>query len=360
MTADMPPSTRRGLILCVEDEDELRSDLAEELEDAGYTVVEARNGEQALEQIRVIHPDLILCDINMPSGNGYALLESLQQQFPHMADVPFVFLTALADPREVVEGKKRGADDYLVKPIDFDLLLATIDARLRQVASIRQCVMDGANLPDTSTHAKGGTRDGLFRTLDYISLGVVMLDRNGRVEFANRAARTLASEGKGISIGTTLVIDDPQAAKALSQGIGGLLEAGAYRDNLPASVSIPRPEGQRDILALALPLQTTGRALADAIAVFLCDPNTRSPVPDNVLANLFGLTPAEAQVATLLAQGRRTDQIADALGVSPTTVAFHVRNLLGKTHTHRQTDLVALLLTGPMALSFQSEASPSV
>src|SRR5699024_1507946 len=49
----------------------------------------------------------------------------------------FVFLTALSDPREVVAGKRFGADDYLVKPIDYDLLLATVEARLRQVGRIR-------------------------------------------------------------------------------------------------------------------------------------------------------------------------------------------------------------------------------
>src|SRR5690606_36893279 len=159
--------------------------------------------------------------------------------------------------------------------------------------------------------------------------------------------------GRGIAIGMTLAIDDRQAAKALSDGIGALLRADAPESKQPASVPIPRPEGPRDLLALPLPLRTTGHVPAHGVAVFRSDPDIRPPLPDDVLANLFGLTPAEAHVATLLAQGRRTDQIAGTLEISPTTVAFHIRNLLGKTHTNRQADLIALLLTGPMALSFR-------
>lgn len=133
----MTPATSRPVILCVEDEEDLRRDLADELDEAGYMVVEARDGRQALERLDTIRPDLILCDISMPGLNGYEVLKAMQVKASHYADIPFVFLTALADPREVVEGKRLGADDYLVKPIDYDLLLATVEARLRQIARIR-------------------------------------------------------------------------------------------------------------------------------------------------------------------------------------------------------------------------------
>lgn len=123
-------------ILCVEDEEDLRRDIADELTEAGYHVVEARNGEEALERLEEIRPDLILCDISMPGLNGYEVLKATQARAPDHADIPFVVLSALADPREVVEGKQRGADDYLVKPVDYNLLLATIHARLRQIARI--------------------------------------------------------------------------------------------------------------------------------------------------------------------------------------------------------------------------------
>src|SRR5690606_20677631 len=127
----------RPIVLCVEDEDDLRRDIADELIEAGYEVIEARDGGQALELMRTARPDLILCDISMPGLNGYEILKAVQASGPDHADIPFVFLSALGDPREIVQGKRLGADDYLVKPIDYDLLLATVQARLRQIARIR-------------------------------------------------------------------------------------------------------------------------------------------------------------------------------------------------------------------------------
>lgn len=130
------PGKRKPIILCVEDEPDLLRDIAEELRDAGCTALTAGNGKEALEQIRGTRPDLILCDISMPGLDGFGLLRAVQVMPPDYAGIPFVFLTALSDPREVIEGKRLGADDYLVKPIDYDLLLATIEARLRQVRRI--------------------------------------------------------------------------------------------------------------------------------------------------------------------------------------------------------------------------------
>src|SRR5690606_29867916 len=114
--ARMNPATNRPVILCVEDEAELRRDLADELRESGYAVIEARNGKEALERLDTIRPDLILCDISMPGLNGFEVLKATQAKASDHADIPFVFLSALADPREVVEGKRLGADDYLVKP----------------------------------------------------------------------------------------------------------------------------------------------------------------------------------------------------------------------------------------------------
>lgn len=131
------PRQRRGyLILCVEDEPDLLRDIGEELIEAGYTTAQATSGDEALTWLHIHRPDLILCDISMPGADGFDVLEAVQAKGADYSDIPFVFLTALSDPREVVAGKRQGADDYLVKPIDYDLLLATVEARLRQVRRI--------------------------------------------------------------------------------------------------------------------------------------------------------------------------------------------------------------------------------
>lgn len=151
MTDATTSQRSQAVILCVEDEDDLRRDIADELAEAGYRVIEARDGETALARLDATRPDLILCDISMPSQNGYAVLRAVQDMGPDYADIAFVFLSALGDPREIVEGKRLGADDYLVKPIDYDLLLATVHARLRQIARMRTSFPADAAETDDAT-----------------------------------------------------------------------------------------------------------------------------------------------------------------------------------------------------------------
>ena len=154
MTLVSVAGQKQPIILCVEDEAQLRRDICDELVEAGYRVVEAGDGKQALEKLAQTRPDLILCDISMPILSGYDLLMEMQHNWPDTADIPFVFLSALADPKHVVDGKRLGADDYLVKPIDYDLLLATVEARLRQVGRIRSVRPAEPNIADFAVLAE--------------------------------------------------------------------------------------------------------------------------------------------------------------------------------------------------------------
>jgi DNA-binding response OmpR family regulator len=71
-------------------------------------------------------PDLIVSDISMPGMNGYVLLKTLRQKHPEFAETPFIFLSALADRDHLIDGLELGADNYLTKPIDYDLLIARV------------------------------------------------------------------------------------------------------------------------------------------------------------------------------------------------------------------------------------------
>lgn len=125
-------------ILCVEDEALLLDDIAEELQDAGYKTLKAANGKEAIEILKHETVDLILCDIMMPLIDGLTTLKLVRERLPQHNEVPFVFLTAKATREDILAGKKMGVDDYLTKPIDYDLLLATISARLEQMQRIRE------------------------------------------------------------------------------------------------------------------------------------------------------------------------------------------------------------------------------
>jgi sigma-B regulation protein RsbU (phosphoserine phosphatase) len=120
-------------ILCVEDETLLRKDIAEELRDHGHDVVEAADGAQALDLIRTEDFDLVVSDIRMPIMDGYQLLEHVREGHGNWANVPFLFLTAFGEREDMLKGLASGADDYITKPVDYDMLLARISSMLRHV-----------------------------------------------------------------------------------------------------------------------------------------------------------------------------------------------------------------------------------
>jgi DNA-binding response OmpR family regulator len=121
-------------ILCIEDDRETAALIAEELLDRGYDVTVAHDGREGLSAILRIMPDLVLSDISMPAMSGFELLERLTALAPRFSQMPFVFLTALTDRDNELKGRQFGADDYVTKPIDFDLLDTIIAARLKAVA----------------------------------------------------------------------------------------------------------------------------------------------------------------------------------------------------------------------------------
>ena len=121
-------------ILCIEDDRETAALIAEELVDRGYEVTVAHDGREGLAAILRTMPDLVLSDIRMPVMSGFELLERLVALAPRFSKMPFVFLTALTDRDNELRGRQLGADDYVTKPIDFELLATIISARLAGVA----------------------------------------------------------------------------------------------------------------------------------------------------------------------------------------------------------------------------------
>ena len=117
-------------ILIVDDDALLRRSLAFNLERAGYRTSTAANASDALALARRERPDLVLLDIGLPDMDG---LETLRQ-FQRSMDVPVIFLTARRRELDQVLGLELGADDYVTKPFDLDVLLARIKAVLRRAA----------------------------------------------------------------------------------------------------------------------------------------------------------------------------------------------------------------------------------
>ncbi len=117
-------------LLCIEDDTETATLIAEELLDRGFAVDIAYSGQDGLAVILRNQPDLVLSDISMPGMSGFEVLERLVRLAPRFEAMPFIFLTALADRDNELRGRRLGADDYVTKPIDFDVLEAIIKTRL--------------------------------------------------------------------------------------------------------------------------------------------------------------------------------------------------------------------------------------
>jgi len=180
-----PASTRRSAaaedrrkILCIEDDGETAALISEDLVERGFEVTLAQDGHAGLAAILGGHPDLVLCDINMPVMSGFEVLERLTAMAPRFQDMPFVFLTALTDRDTQLRGRQLGADDYVTKPIDFDLLAAIIGARLARVARSeiwpQQVTLSERELEALTWAARGKTSDEIAlilglskRTVDF-------------------------------------------------------------------------------------------------------------------------------------------------------------------------------------------------
>ncbi|GLQ53083.1 response regulator [Devosia nitrariae] len=339
-------------ILCVEDETDLRSDICEELVAAGYQVLEAADGREALDEIKRTRPDLVLCDITMPRMSGLDLLKHVRHD-PSLGDLPFIFLTALADRRDVIAGKAAGVDDYLTKPIDFDLMLITIAARLDQLARVRGAASrddGGSQVGEKYRSALLGANEALNR----VAVGVFLIDAERKVLFRNRRAEELLEEADGITLSREGFLrgEKPQQTQALRDIIDtAVTRANARNRRATDAVALTRNSGRRSLFAVACPLDCEAvDAGGPVVGVFVTDPERRLSAAAEAVAHLYGLTPAETRVALALARGLRLDEIADEFGISRNTVSYTMKNLFRKTDTDRQADLISLFIASPVAL----------
>ena len=156
-------------ILCIEDDRETVALLAEDLADRGYDVRLAYDGLEGLAAVLADQPDLVLCDISMPVLSGFEVLERLNAIAPRFQDMPFVFLTAFSDRDRELRGRRLGADDYVTKPIDFEVLATIIAARLAHVARIqlppRHVNLAAREIEALTWSARGKTSDEIAQIL---------------------------------------------------------------------------------------------------------------------------------------------------------------------------------------------------
>jgi two-component system KDP operon response regulator KdpE len=122
---------KSATILVVDDEPQIRRVMRATLTSQGYTIVEARDGQEALAKLRTEHPDLVLLDVNMPVMDGLEACREIRSG----SAIPVIMLTVRSAEKDKVRALDAGADDYIIKPFGIQELLARIRAALRRVSN---------------------------------------------------------------------------------------------------------------------------------------------------------------------------------------------------------------------------------
>ncbi len=177
MSVEPTPEARIPTILAVDDNEDALALLKAGLTARGFRLHMANDGQSALRQARAELPDLVLLDACMPDMDGHEVLRQLRET-PATADVPVVFLTASSrDPAMIQRGLADGADDYLLKPIRMDELVARITPLLRRRGRERDCWAAIAE-----AHGRVGALRGELRALG--ALGSLSDDQHERLDVA--------------------------------------------------------------------------------------------------------------------------------------------------------------------------------
>jgi DNA-binding NarL/FixJ family response regulator len=329
----------RPHILCVDNDAAFRMQLTAELARAGFAVTCAGTARAALAIARHRRPDLILCSLSAPASGGFELLEALRAAEGRLAATPFIFLADAAGRDELLLGKQLGVDDYVAKPVDYELLLATIGSRLSQIGRVRLAAL-------AENDAEGQSQTGLTSELDrqvtalqlrHLGIGLMVVARDRQIFTADPIAEHLLEEGDGLCRHAgRLASPSAKTAKALREALRGI-------DRIPnQSVVVAR----RDRQPLLLLLSRT----YDAHALITITAPERPPLlSENTVAALYGLTPMEAKVSIAIASGKRPDEICASLHIAQSTINFHLNNVFRKTGTSRQVDLATLVMRTALA-----------
>jgi DNA-binding CsgD family transcriptional regulator len=198
-------------------------------------------------------------------------------------------------------------------------------------------------------------RNVAFAALARLRHGVVLVGAGGRVLFANDAAARLAAQTDGLSIGAAgMRAALPSQDAALQRLLAQAFTSNGAEVPIGGMQAITRVSGRRAFVIYVLPLREiaeTFTAYAPCAIAVIVDPDDPPPILPRHLQELYGLTPAEAAVAIQMLRGQGLQAVAAELRVTLSTVRIHLQRVFEKTGTHRQAELVRLLLDGQAGIA---------
>ena len=178
----------RERILVVDDEKSFREGMALYLHMEGFEVIEAENGERALECFRKQPPDLVVLDVMLPDMNGIDICQEIRKT----SDVPVIFLTALEDDDYFMMGYRAGGDDYIAKPFKASILTMKIRRILKKtVAGTNRLIKFGKITLDTDNYSCMAEGKAIPLTPNEFTLLVEFIRNSGRVLTRNYLLNTI-------------------------------------------------------------------------------------------------------------------------------------------------------------------------
>jgi len=194
----------------------------------------------------------------------------------------------------------------------------------------------------TGRHPAASTDYTFVDALNRAQFGIIVTPLDARPTFVNAYAQRLLDSRDGLfltedGLHALQVSDTRRLRDLIARGVGRQLSS-------CAALQLQRGSRLRPLI-LYIPAHGYARTAPDCVTIYICDPHHEPLVDQSMLCSLFGFTRAEAVLARLLMRGFTIDQAAGMLSVSEHTVRTHVKRMLVKTDTGRQTELVRLLLT---------------
>jgi DNA-binding CsgD family transcriptional regulator len=188
--------------------------------------------------------------------------------------------------------------------------------------------------------------------LNRLVTGIAFLCTGGAVVYCNRAAEEIFRANDGLSLeADTPHAAEPRANDQLRSALHVALSPGPLVDR--AAVGVPRPSGRRAYQIVTAPLRSRFRQFVGMVApravLLITDPERPEPAQRDLLIQLYGLTPKEAEMAARLFEGKSLELVADQMHITYQTARTHLRRIFGKTGTSRQTELLLLLAQLPGA-----------
>jgi CheY-like chemotaxis protein/DNA-binding CsgD family transcriptional regulator len=300
-----------GIVLIVDDVPENLALLHDALDEAGYLVLVATDGESALVRARQSLPDVVLLDAVMPGMDGFEVARRLKADFATRA-IPLVFMTGLSDTEHVVAAFSAGGADYVTKPIRPAEVLARIAAHVHNARQMRQA----------------------RSALDAFGQATVAIDaRDGRLVWQTPLARQLIRVwfAPAVSGGTGVAEETPPQLLAWARAARQARRE--RREPAPAVAT----DGARRLLA-----SFHDQGGDEAWLVVLREENDARALA--ALMEAFHLTTREAEVLYWVIRGKTNRDVGDILGASPRTVHKHLEHVFEKLGVETRTAAASMAM----------------